>query len=192
MNSGLKWSLIGCGGGIVVLVAVLAIGYVLMGRAVGHERDDLVARYKSQGYREIDGKPTDKVDVTELEITEPIHGKAVLNADKVTVRADADSDLAITAIDCSVDSKVNGNLFFHIGQLRIGPNGTVMGDLEVDCLRVVVEGYIQGQIKGHHTHLEDANRKRALLPEQPTMQEKTTNAPAIEANPADTQQPAQP
>ena len=155
----MKWSLIGCGGAIAIFVVALVIGYALVGRAVQQERDNLVARYKSQGYREIQGNHEGRIN-----ITDPIKGKTVLNANWISVHADSDSDLAIIGIDCSLDSTVNGNLFFHIGQLRIGPDGAVLGNLEVDCRKVIVDGYIQGQIKGHHSYLEDANRKDKFSP----------------------------
>ena len=134
-SSGRKWFL-GCGGGcLVIIIAILVIGWLAV-RAVRK----MVTQFEDQGFVMVQGQ--------DLEITEPITTTQLFIAQQVTIKGDCATDIAIIADDAQIHSRIAGTVYFRGRNLTILPTADVHGDLDVQAQTVTVQGRLTGQVKG--------------------------------------------
>jgi len=135
--------------GIAALGGVTYLGF----REIMKKTEAAAADLKAKGFEE------EKADTITKDAV--IHGKKLLNSKyAVVVTAGSDSELAMIGFMGVVDGPVKGDLYFRGGALVIGPTAAVFGDVDVQCYNVIVQGYVQGQIKGDYKQLDETERKK--------------------------------
>lgn len=154
----------GCLGCFLGCLGVIVVGILVIGGCsyVGYKElmkksASAVAEFKSQGF--------DEQKDSMITVDSSIQGKKLLNADYMAVvTSGSDSDLAIVTFVGIVEAKIQGNLFFRGGVLVIAPGAVILGDVDVDCYNVIVQGYVQGQVKGNYKQLDETQRQKTPPP----------------------------
>ncbi len=150
----------GCFGCLVGCLAAVILGLLLIAgcgyfgvQELSRKTEAAATALKAQGFAEEASDTITKESVVE--------GKKLLHAKyAAVVSGGSDSDLAIVGMIASVDGRVHGSLYFRGGVLVIGPGAAIDGDVDVDCFIVIVQGYVQGQIKGKYQKLDESERKK--------------------------------
>jgi hypothetical protein len=146
--------MVGCLIAAVVGLAVLGGCTYLGYREIMKKTEAAAADFKSKGF-EVETGDTITKDAE-------IHGKKLLHSKYLAaVGAGSDSELAIIGFMGLVDGQVKGTLYFRGGALVIGPTAAVFGDVDVECYNVIVQGYVEGQIKGDYKQLDETERKKS-------------------------------
>lgn len=152
-KSGCVGCLLGCL--VVIVLGVLAIGGLgyLGLHKIMKKTEGAVSEFKTKGFLE------EKSEF--ISTSASIQGKKLLHGSYMTiVTNEVDSELAVVGVVAMIDSNVHGNLYFRGGVLVIGENAAIYGDVDVDCYNVIVEGYVQGQVKGNYQRLDETQRRR--------------------------------
>lgn len=155
----------GCLGCLFGCLGILVLGILVIGgcsyvgyREMMKKTESAAAEFKTQGFSE------QKDSMITLDT--PIQGKKLLNAEYMAVVTNgSDSDLAIVTFVGIVEAKIQGNLYFRGGVLVIAPGAVILGDVDVDCYNVIVQGYVQGEIKGSYKQLDETQRQKTPPPD---------------------------
>jgi hypothetical protein len=160
----------GCGGCLLGCLVVFILAVLLVGgcgwfaaREINKKTEGAVVEFTGKGFTE------EKSEVITKD--QPVQGKKLLYGKYMTVVSHgSDSELAVISYVAIIDGPVQGNLYFRGGGLVIGPDAAIYGDVDVDCYSVMVQGYVQGQIKGKYQQLDETQRKKtapAFIQETP-------------------------
>jgi hypothetical protein len=140
-RSGARPWLIGCSIAFaVVVIACVLFGYFGM-RYVTKLVDKTMADFKAKGF-------TQTVQGQDVTVAEPITAPTVFVAQRVTINADCDTDLAIIAQQATINGHVKGVTYFVGQTITIGPNAVLDRNLDVTGQIVTVQGKIKGSITG--------------------------------------------
>ncbi len=130
-----KW-LLGCGLTLVLGIAVLLGGTCFMYWLVVNHHENELENFGFSTVRE----------ARALEITTPITEQLLLKGVVVRIAADCQTNVAVLAHTCAVQSKINGDLHFRGLTLVLTDTAHISGSLYVDAKTFHNLGRIDGSI----------------------------------------------
>ncbi len=132
----------------LLLLAVAAFVGLGVQRQSHRRMQAAVLEFEDRGYEVVWGRGT-------LVIREPLTRPHVLAADRVSLQADAEANLAILAPTAEIRSRVRGDLDFRGQVLTIQPEGVVEGALDGDVQIIDLRGRIWGEIRARYQFLDE-------------------------------------
>lgn len=177
-GGGKKW-FVGCGVGCLAVIVAVCL---LVWWGVRTVRK-MIDEFKADGYAVVEGQ--------ELLVDEDIDVKQLFMGQKVIIKGDVATDIAVIAGEAEIHGRVEGTVYFRGQSLTIQPGAEVLGDLDVQAQEVTIAGKLAGEIKGEWQKLDDQRESEADIaepageepePEAATAPEEEAAEPLRDAN----------
>jgi hypothetical protein len=135
-----KGCLVGCSVGCLVVLILLGVIGFLGYRFVKKQYDSVIEQFEAEGYQTVEGQIID--------MTDPVQEPTIFIAQDVTLRQGSMRGVALLTQTAELHGRIKGNVRFVGQSLVVAEDAILMQDLEVTAQTVVINGVVEGEVKG--------------------------------------------